>query len=87
MFELSEVPELVKGKGNKLISLSNKGEHEETLNHVILLKQKQSLQLVAGRRKYKLSPHDLDHFLGERGKRGSKLPKGMQAVTSLSALN
>ncbi|MFO1256931.1 MAG: DNA topoisomerase IV subunit A [Gammaproteobacteria bacterium] len=84
VFELSDIPVMAKGKGNRLIQLSAKGDHPECLAGMALLKQKQSLQIMAGRRKFELSARDLDQYLGERGKRGNKLPRGMQNITGLS---
>jgi topoisomerase IV subunit A len=86
VFELSDIPVMSKGKGNKLIQLATKGDHTEVLMGMTFLKQKQGLQVIVGRRKYQLSARDLDHYLGERGKRGNKLPKGMQNITGLSAI-
>lgn len=84
VFELSDIPVMAKGKGNRLIQLSAKGDHPECLVGMALLKQKQPLQILAGRRKFELSARDLDQYLGERGKRGNKLPRGMQNITGLS---
>ena len=36
--------------------------------------------LHAGKRKLTLSSKDLEHYTGERGRRGSKLPRGLQRV-------
>jgi len=37
----------------------------------------------SGRRFLRLKPADLDHYRGERGRRGSKLPRGFQKVDRL----
>ncbi|WP_350636468.1 hypothetical protein, partial [Pseudoalteromonas sp. GW168-MNA-CIBAN-0100] len=36
--------------------------------------------LHAGKRKLTLKPSDLEHYYGERGRRGNKLPRGLQRV-------
>ena len=38
------------------------------------------LTIYAGRRHHNLRPSDLDHYRGERGRRGNKLPRGFQNV-------
>ena len=38
----------------------------------------------AGKRYLRLKGQDLDHYMGERGKRGRKLPKGFQAVKAIT---
>ena len=39
-----------------------------------------SVTLHAGKRKLTLKPADLEHYYGERGRRGNKLPRGLQRV-------
>lgn len=69
IFDLIEIPELAKGKGVKLMASSvEKG---------ILLGKTDSLLLKSGKRKLNLDPRQLDDYLGERGRRGLKLPKPM----------
>ena len=41
-----------------------------------------SLQIVSGKRTLTLKPSDLEHYRGERGRRGNKLPRGFQKVDS-----
>jgi len=42
-----------------------------------------TLVLQAGKRTLSLKPDDLEHYKGERGRRGSKLPRGFQRVDGL----
>ena len=37
----------------------------------------------AGRRKLTLKATDIDHYRGERGRRGNKLPRGLQRVDQI----
>jgi len=39
--------------------------------------------LQAGKRTLSLKADDLEHYKGERGRRGSKLPRGFQRVDGL----
>ena len=41
------------------------------------------MKVVAGKRSMTLSPADLEHYQGERGRRGNKLPRGLQRVDDL----
>jgi topoisomerase-4 subunit A len=39
-----------------------------------------TLLVYSGKRHLSLKPADLQHYLGERGRRGAKLPRGFQNV-------
>ena len=51
-----------------------------------VLSTEDSLTVYAGRRHHNLKPSDLDHYRGERGRRGSKLPRGFQNVDHIEVL-
>ncbi len=79
---LSDLPELSKGKGNKIISIptarvASREEYVATINSVA---QGESLTLYCGQRHTTFKASDLDHYRGERGVRGNKLPRGFQRV-------
>lgn len=80
IYSLSDLPELAKGKGNKLINLHS-GEH---LVDMISLKAGETLTVTAGKRFINLKPNDLEHYYGKRAGRGLLLPKGFQRAQSLS---
>ncbi|MFN3234770.1 MAG: DNA topoisomerase IV subunit A [Gammaproteobacteria bacterium] len=86
MFPLKELPELAKGKGNKIIGIPPKraAAREEVVVEMRILTPKQSLKVQSGKRALTLKPNDLKHYLGERGRRGSKLPRGYQKVDGVS---
>ena len=44
------------------------------------------LVVNAGKRHLKLKFADLEHYQGERGRRGNKLPRGFQNVDSMEIL-
>ena len=44
-----------------------------------------TLIIHSGKRYLKLKPADLEHYRGERGRRGSKLPRGFQKVDRIEA--
>jgi len=81
-FALSELPELSRGKGNKIISIptARASERVEFVVALCVLGEKDSLTIHAGRRHLSMKISDLEHYRGERGRRGNKLPRGFQNV-------
>jgi topoisomerase IV subunit A len=82
IFPLVELPQLSRGKGNKLISIpsSRLQSREEFMVAVTVFGQQQTLLVFSGKRYLSLKLSDLEHYRGERGRRGNKLPKGFQRV-------
>lgn len=85
LFPLKDLPQLGKGKGNKIINIpaARSKAREEMLSHLVVLPPNATVTLHAGKRKMTLKPSDLDNFRGERGRRGSMLPRGLQRVTNI----
>lgn len=81
VFPLSELPELAKGKGNKLIALKG----EDRILAATVLPAGSSLTLACGKRSLTLKPSDLEGYVGARASRGSHLPRGFQRVDSMAA--
>jgi topoisomerase-4 subunit A len=81
-FSLVDLPELAKGKGNKIISIptARVQAREEFVKSVTIVGEGQTLVIYAGQRHINLKRADLDHYMGERGRRGNKLPRGFQKV-------
>ena len=84
VFPLNELPELDKGKGNKIISLPS-GKNAE-LVACTTLGPKQELVVVAGGRITRLKGSDLDVYRGTRAQRGALLPRGLQRVDRLEVV-
>jgi topoisomerase-4 subunit A len=86
MFDLDALPQLTKGKGNKIIGIPSERakSREELLTHLCLVPADTCVTLWAGKRKLTLKASDLDHYRGERGRRGAKLPRGLQRVDSVN---
>ena len=82
MFPLQDLPQLSKGKGNKIIGIPSARAkvREEFVTILTVISEGQSITLFAGKRKLTLKPSDLEHYRGERGRRGNKLPRGLQRV-------
>jgi topoisomerase-4 subunit A len=86
VFPLEELPSLSRGKGNKLMGIptARLKAREEFLIAVAVLSETQALTIWAGKRHLTLKPSELQHYRGERGRRGSKLPRGFQRVERMT---
>jgi len=84
VFNATEVPMLTKGKGVRLINISQASfsAKQEWLTTVTVIPKNRNLTLHAGKRHLALKPVDLNHYKNDRGRRGHKLPRGLQKVTS-----
>ncbi|MCO6440455.1 MAG: DNA topoisomerase IV subunit A [Nitrococcus mobilis] len=82
VFPLRELPELGKGKGNKLIQIPppRLSTREEVVAGVLAVPPERAVILQAGKRTLTLRPSDLERYLGQRGRRGGALPRGFQRV-------
>lgn len=80
MFPVSDLPQLSKGKGNKIVSITTAqaASGEDGLAYLLVLPAQSSVTLYFGKRKLKLRPEDLQKFRAERGRKGTALPRGMQ---------
>ena len=89
VFPVAELPQLSKGKGNKIIQIppAKLKAREEYVVAMALLSEHQCLQCICGKRHITLKFKDLVHYQGERGRRGNKLPRGYQKVDALVVVN
>ncbi len=85
VFPLTELPELARGKGNKILNIPSARvqAREEFMLSVQVISAGQKLTIYSGKRHHTLKASDLDHYRGERGRRGNKLPRGFQKVDSV----
>ncbi len=85
LFEMDELPELAKGKGNKLMNIpAKKYKHgEETMVAAAVVPEEGSLQVHTGTRTMTIKWSDLDDYYGDRALRGTMLPKGWRKVERL----
>ncbi|HET8791079.1 MAG TPA: DNA gyrase C-terminal beta-propeller domain-containing protein, partial [Modicisalibacter sp.] len=86
LFGIDQLPEMSKGKGNKMIDIpgARAARREEFVRDMLVLAEGEALVVHAGKRKLTLKPSDLAYYAGERGRRGSKLPRGFQKVDRLT---
>lgn len=85
VFKVSDLPQLSRGKGNKLIGIATDraAKREEWVVDIAVLSAQSALVVLAGKRTLTLKFNDLEHYQGERGRRGSLLPRGFQRVDGL----
>ena len=86
VFESSELPEMARGKGNKLLGVSGKKYKagEERMVAVALLQPEQNLIIHCGSRRMTLKAAEIqERYLGERGRRGALLPRNYRKVDAL----
>ena len=82
VFALKDLPEMPRGKGNKMMAIPSAklADRSEFVQDVQVLGADDTLLVYAGKRHIGLKPSDLEHYYGERGRRGAKLPRGFQNV-------
>jgi len=85
VFPIGDIPELSRGKGNKIINIpgSRLQSREEFVVDYAVVSENDSLVVHSGKRYLVMKPKDLEHYRGERGRRGHKLPRGFQKVDRL----
>jgi len=84
-FKADSLPQMAKGKGNKMISIqaSRAASHEEYVVAMASVLADDLLQAHSGKRFMSFKQKDLNEYQGERGRRGLKLPRGFQRVDAL----
>jgi topoisomerase IV subunit A len=79
IFLLADLPELLRGKGNKLMQLPG----DEKIADIQVISLDDSLTVLAGKRHFTLKPADWKVYMGMRARRGLLLPRGLRQVSSL----
>jgi len=85
LFEMEELPELAKGKGNKLINIPGPKykSGDEKMIAAAVVPEDGHLEVYSGARKMTIKWNDLDDYYGDRALRGSLLPQGWRKVERL----
>jgi len=88
LFEMDELPELAKGKGNKLINIPGPKykSGEEKMVAAAVVPEDGHLEIYTGTRKMTIKWRDLDNYYGDRALRGSLLPQGWRKVERLAGI-
>ncbi|MBG6026197.1 DNA topoisomerase IV subunit A [Proteus mirabilis] len=82
IFEAAELPTMVKGKGNQMVSIpaSQAASGEDNVAWLRVLPENASVTLHFGKRKMTMSMNELVSFKAKRGRRGTSLPRGAQVI-------
>lgn len=86
VFPVVDLPELAKGKGNKIIQIPtlDLSTGADKVVAVLTIAPGQALQILSGKRSLTLKGSDLALFTSARAKRGMPLPRGFQRVDGLT---
>ena len=85
IFPLADLPQMARGKGNKIIGIPSARvqAREEFVVAIQVFTAEDTLVIHSGKRHQSFKFKDLEHYMGERGRRGNKLPRGFQKVDSM----
>jgi len=84
-FGIKNLPELARGKGNKIMGINTKkhASREEYMAAITSVPADESLIIVCGNRHMTLTAKDLQEYKGDRGRKGLKLPKNYRNVDAI----
>jgi topoisomerase IV subunit A len=82
IFPATELPQLPRGKGNKMIGIPTAKitTQAEYVVDVAIINKTDTLVLWVGKRSLSLTPKEWASSLGERGRRGQRLPRAFQHI-------
>jgi topoisomerase-4 subunit A len=88
IFPVGDLPLMPRGKGNKMIGIPSArvASRDEYVTAVTIFSERDVLKVISGKRHLSLKFAELEHYLGERGRRGHKLPRGFQKVDALQTV-
>ncbi len=86
VFPLEELPELARGKGNKIIGIvpARLRKREEFMQAVLAVPEGDEVLVYSGKRSMTLRQRDLEAYAGNRGRRGNLLPRGWRRVDRIA---
>ena len=84
-FPIGELPEMTKGKGNKIYNIPGPKfkTGEESMVAIAVVSPSQKLRITSGKRHTTIKYRELEEYTGMRGQRGRKLPRGFQKVDAV----
>ncbi len=88
VISVNTLPELPKGKGNKIIQIppARLKKREEYVKLIEIIPEGASIKIHAGRQSVRFTPGNIAAFIGERGRRGKKLPRGFRKADRIEIL-
>ena len=83
------LPELPRGKGNKIIQIppARVRKREEYLKLLEIIPQGAAIKIHAGKQSVRFTPGNITDFIGERGRRGKKLPRGYRRAERIEVIH
>ena len=89
IFPVADLPELARGKGNKLIQIPplDLQSEKDYVVSVLSIPENATLKVLSGKRFLLLKTADIAHYTSTRAKRGIALPRGFQRVEGLESGN
>lgn len=88
IFPVRDLPVMARGKGVKIINIppSRVIERVEMMSHLLVFSEVDTLLISSGKRNLSLKIDELEHYRGERARRGLKLPRGFQRVDKVERI-
>lgn len=88
IFPVEDLPQMAKGKGNKIMNIppARVADRIEMMTYIVVFSEVDTLVVYSGKRHIKLNINDLEHYRGERARRGLKLPRGFQKVDGVELI-
>ena len=82
------LPELPRGKGNKIIHIppARFKKREEYVKLLEIIPESATIKIHAGKQSVRFTPEHISSFVGERGRRGKKLPRGYRKADRIEIL-
>lgn len=88
LFPVRDLPELPRGKGNKIVQIPPKAAREgrDLVKFIQVLPEGATVKLHSGKQAVRFTWGNLSVFMGERGRRGKRLPRGYQRVDRIEVI-
>jgi topoisomerase-4 subunit A len=82
------LPELPRGKGNKIIQIppARFKKREEYVRLLEIIPEGATIKIHAGKQSVRFTPANISSFVGERGRRGKKLPRGYRKADRIEII-
>jgi topoisomerase-4 subunit A len=82
------LPELPRGKGNKIIHIppARFKKREEYVKLLEIIPEGATIKIHAGKQSVRFTPEHISPYVGERGRRGKKLPRGYRKADRIEIL-
>ena len=88
IFPVEDLPQMARGKGNKIMNIpkARVADRLEMMTYIVVFSEVDTLVVHSGKRHIKLNIDELEHYRGERARRGLKLPRGFQKIDDVNLI-